>query len=176
MLANTICSNVASAMATGATVIAAAAAAAAPVPVFPAIITVLQRIYDAVSEWKESKEEAARLAVYCGAMTASLSTFSGKVNLDSDATNLMSIAKESLLELLELLNAQRGRNVFIQIFTARAFKDATSKAEQEVNKALKAVMFRAQVQSMADIEEIKFNVEEIVRKRCCRAEPGTRMC
>ncbi len=63
-------------MAMGAS-IAAAASIACPIPVFPVVLAALKAIYDAVQASAEASEEAARMVVYCAAMTASLSKFAG---------------------------------------------------------------------------------------------------
>jgi hypothetical protein len=164
LFSGSLCSTAADGLALGVEVLVSLA----PVPGLTLALGALKCLYEAVNGVAGGGEEAARIAAYCGATTAALSRYAGLVKpSDAEALRLLADATRALKTLQGLVEAQASRGTLAKLFFSSAgYREAAHAAEQEVDRAVRMLMFLATERSMADAAAVNVKVDALLKKRC----------
>jgi hypothetical protein len=150
---------------------ATAELAGAAVPGFGLIFLSFKAVHNAASCFSGCAEESARLKSYCDTMTTALNRFKGKITrtVELDAAFDQAAAAVDQLTAIITKYYQEDQCRITMMFTSVAYKSASEKAKQDVEKAVRKAMDVAQQQGMEDLVKSKEEVELLLNRRCVRA-------
>jgi hypothetical protein len=154
---------------------------AAPIPGLMAVFMALRGIHKLASDLKACDKEAARLMVYCAAMTKALTPVADKLQSTPELDHALKRAATALEALLGIITARQEHGAIQKLFTSQEFHDAAEAARQEVEAAVRGVMNAALVQGVVYAAETNGMVELLLQRRSVRCvcpvrAPASRIC